>query len=101
MPRGILYALHSEDTPRILYFLLLEDTRMAVALYRPHSPALAAAYGDVENHARNQGTPLLGTPGSVSIRKNATGVRFYVRQYYDFDGRKRDQYLGPVATPGA
>ncbi len=72
-----------------------------MVLYRPHSPALAASYGDVENHARNQGTPLLGTPGSVSIRKNATGVRFYVRQYYDFDGRKRDQYLGPVATPGA
>jgi hypothetical protein len=72
-----------------------------VALYRPHSPALAATYGDIENHALNQGAPLLGTPGSVSVRKNAAGVRYYVRQYYDFDGRKRDQYLGPAAAPQA
>jgi hypothetical protein len=72
-----------------------------MVLYRAHSPALAATYGDVENHTLNQGSALLGTPGSVSVRKNASGVRFYVRQYYDFDGRKRDQYLGPASAPGA
>lgn len=72
-----------------------------MALYRTHSPALAAAYADVESHALHQGEALAGTPGSVSIRSNANGTRFYVRQYYDFEGRKRDQYLGPAAGPGA
>jgi hypothetical protein len=75
---------------------------MAVALYARHSSGLAAVYADMENSALNQDQPLVGTPGSISIRENAGGSRFYVRQYYDYDGRKTDQYLGgPVGDPGA
>ena len=75
---------------------------MATPLYRRHSPALAAAYADVENHALNQGEALAGTPGSVSVRENATGTRFYVRQYRDHEGTKRDQYIaGPEGAPEA
>jgi hypothetical protein len=60
---------------------------------------LAATYADVENHALQQDEVLVGTPGSISVRQNGTGTRYYVRQYYDFDGRKRDQYLGQVDAP--
>ena len=63
-------------------------------LYRKHSPGLATAYADLENHALAAGEVLAGTPGSLSIRDNAGGTRYYVRQYYDHDGRKRDQYVG-------
>jgi hypothetical protein len=72
---------------------------LATPLYLTHSPGLAATYADVENHALHQPEPLVGTPGSISVRQNANGSAFYVRQYYDYDGRKRDQYI--MASPGA
>jgi hypothetical protein len=62
-------------------------------LYKRHPQSLATTYADVENHALHQDEILVGTPGAISIRENAAKTRFYVRQYYDFDGRKRDQYL--------
>jgi Uncharacterized conserved protein len=62
-------------------------------LYRKHPRSLATTYADVENHALHQDEILVGTPGSITTRQNAAKSRFYVRQYYDFDGRKRDQYL--------
>ena len=67
---------------------------MASPLYRRHSAGLAATYADVENHALSQPEVIIGTPGSVTIRQNAAGVRFYARQYYDHERRKRDQYIG-------
>ena len=73
---------------------------MPSPLYRKHPPSLAAAYADVENHALHQDEVLVGTPGAISIRRNANGTKYYVRQFYDFDGRKRDQYLCQVDAPG-
>jgi len=73
---------------------------LASPLYRRHPAALAALYSDVEAHALNQDEVVVGSPGTVSIRENATGTRFYVRQFYDFDRRKRDQYLCQAETPG-
>ena len=67
---------------------------MAASLYRRHSPGLAATYADIENHALGQPDVIIGTPGSITIRENGGGVRFYARQYYDHDRRKRDQYIG-------
>lgn len=67
---------------------------MAAPLYTRHSPGLAAVYADVENNALNREEPLVGTPGSLTVRQNASGSQFYVRQYYDYDGRKKDQYIG-------
>lgn len=69
---------------------------MAAPLYRKHAPSLATTYADVENHALHQEEALVGTPGAISVRQNANGTRFYVRQFYDFERRKRDQYLVQV-----
>src|SRR5260221_9910700 len=66
---------------------------MAAPLYHRPSAGLAATYSDIENQAQNQDEVLLGTPGAISVRENAGGTRFLVRQYYDYEGRKRDQYL--------
>jgi hypothetical protein len=67
-------------------------------LYLKHSAGLAATYADVENHALHQDEVLVGSPGAISIRKNAQGSRFYVRQYYDHEGRKRDQYIASLGS---
>ncbi|HUI99989.1 MAG TPA: GSU2403 family nucleotidyltransferase fold protein [Usitatibacter sp.] len=71
---------------------------MPPALYKKHPQSLATTYADVENHALHQDEILIGTPGAISIRENAAKTRFYVRQYYDFDGKKRDQYLCQADT---
>jgi hypothetical protein len=71
---------------------------MAAPLYRKHPPGLATAFADVENHALNQDDVLVGTPGAVSMRENANKTRYYVRQYYDFEGNKRDRYLCQVGA---
>jgi hypothetical protein len=62
-------------------------------LYRRHSAGLAATYADIENQALNQREILVGTPGSVTLRQNGAGAAFYVRQFYDYEGRKRDSYI--------
>lgn len=74
---------------------------MASPLYRRHSAGLAATYADLENHALAQGDVLAGTPGAVSLRINGSGVRYWVRQYYDFERRKRDQYVAAYDSPDA
>lgn len=76
---------------------------MALArLYRLHAPGLAAIHADLENHAAGQEGVLAGTPGSVIVRRNASGATFYVRQHYDALRLKRDRYLaGPVGSPEA
>jgi len=72
------------------------------ALYRSHSTALMVLYGDLENHARLQERAFVGTAGSVLVRSNAAGFRFYAHQFYDGDGKKRERYLaGPVGSPEA
>lgn len=71
---------------------------MAAPLFRRHAAGLAATFADIENHAMHQDHALIGTPGSITVRTNAGGIQYYVRQHYDFEGRKRDQYLG--ARPG-
>lgn len=73
---------------------------MSTPLYRKHSLALATTYADVENHALHQDEVLVGTPGAMSIRENANKTRYHVRQYYDFEGRKRDQYIAQLG-PGS
>lgn len=72
---------------------------MPTSLYGKHAAGLAATYADIENHALNQGEVLVGTPGAISIRENASGSKFHVRQYYDHEGRKRDQYI--AGQPGS
>jgi hypothetical protein len=71
-------------------------------LYTPHARALATLYGDIENNAMSQREVFVGTAGSVIERRNASGYRFYARQFYDGDGSKRESYLaGPVGDVAA
>src|SRR6266852_3819573 len=63
-------------------------------LFTFHSRGLAATYGDLENQAIAQDEAPLATPGSVLVRSNAGGFRFYALQQYDHEGRRHESYLG-------
>jgi hypothetical protein len=52
---------------------------MALPLYTRHSPGLAAVYADVEINALHREAPLVGTPGSLTVRQNASGSQFPAR----------------------
>ncbi len=67
---------------------------MATPLYARHTAGLAATYAEIENLSLNRPEILAGTPGSITVRQNGSGATFFARQYYDFDGRKRDDYIG-------
>lgn len=75
---------------------------MKPPLYTPHRRALTVLYAELESYAFQQHEVFVGTAGSVIERKNATGFRFYAHQFYDGEGKKREQYLaGPMGSPGA
>ena len=48
---------------------------MAAPLYTRHSPGLAAVYADVENNALHGEEPLVGTPGSLTVRADPAKLR--------------------------
>ena len=80
----------------------MTDTNRRAALYSPHRRVLTLQYADLENHALSQREVFVGTAGSVIERTNASGFRFYARQFYDGEGKKRECYLaGPVGDPKA
>jgi hypothetical protein len=71
-------------------------------LYTPHSSALTVLHSEVEGFANDQREVFVGTAGSVVVRTNAAGFRFYSHQFYDGDGKKRERYIGgPVGDAGA
>jgi len=66
-------------------------------LYQSHPTPLTVLWSDLWNHAAASQRVLVGTPGSLLERQNASGFRYYARQFYDADRRKREQYVaGPV-----
>src|SRR3990170_3096435 len=80
----------------------MTDTSRRPSLYTPHRRALTVLYADLESHALQQRDVFVGTAGSVVERKNASGFRFYAHQFYDAEGKKREQYLaGPVGSRDA
>ncbi len=66
-------------------------------LYTLHPQPFTVLYGDISNHAEAQAEVLIGTPGSLRQRGKPSGAAYYVRQYYDGDGKQRDQYIGGPA----
>ncbi|HSO31140.1 MAG TPA: GSU2403 family nucleotidyltransferase fold protein [Labilithrix sp.] len=65
-------------------------------LFTRHPLVLQTSYSEIKRQAAEQPLVLVGTPGSVSVRE-VNGSRFYYRQFYDPQGKKRADYVGPVA----
>ncbi len=70
------------------------------SLFSRHSPVLQTSFSEIKRQAAEQPLVLVGTPGSVSVRE-VNGSRFYYRQFYDPQGKKRAEYVGPVADRAA
>jgi len=80
------------------------DTHAAgrFALFSPHSRALTVLHDDLERHALSRDIVFTGTAGSIVERENDRPFRYYVRTFYDGDGKKRDEYVaGPVGSVAA
>lgn len=64
-----------------------------------HPDALNVEYSNIENVSLQQDQVFLGTAGSVLERTNQDGFEYYSHQYYDGDGKKRQEYLaGPIGS---
>lgn len=67
------------------------------ALYRKHDPAAQARYQELKQLARSQRRILAGTPGTLKQRTQSA-KQYWVREHIRVDGRKADEYIGPVGT---
>ena len=66
-----------------------------MSLFTRQSLLVQTMYSEVKRRAGEQQRLLVGTPGSVGER-SVGGNRFLYRQYYDPQGKKGADYLGPV-----
>lgn len=66
-------------------------------VYRRHDQATQAYFEEVKQLAHSQRTVLSGTPGTLKQRTQS-GNQYWVREYIRADGKKTDEYLGPVAA---
>jgi hypothetical protein len=71
-----------------------------MSLFTRHPAVLQSAYSDLRRRGLEQPFLLAGTPGSVGVR-HVNGHPFYYRQFYDAEGRKAAEYIGPTSTPQA
>lgn len=69
-------------------------------LFTTHPLSLQTEYSELKRLAQEQHSVFVGTPGSVTIR-TVTGRGFYYRQYYDPNGKKAADYIGPVGADEA
>jgi hypothetical protein len=67
-------------------------------LFSRHSLLLQTGFSELKRRAVEQPFLLAGTPGSVGER-NVNDRRFYYRQFYDAQGKKSAEYIGPVGDP--
>jgi len=68
----------------------------SLSLFTRHPLVLQTSFSEIKRQAAEQPLVLVGTPGSVGVRE-VNGSHFYYRQFYDPQGKKRAEYVGPVA----
>ncbi len=67
------------------------------ALYRRHDAASQTKYQDLKQLAYSQSRVLAGTPGTLKQRTQSR-KQYWVREYIRVDGKKTDDYIGPVSS---
>src|SRR4051812_14760503 len=70
------------------------------ALFTRHAMLLQTAFSEVKRRAGELPRVLVGSPGSVGVRR-VKGREFYYRQFYDAQGRKAAEYIGAVGDRDA
>lgn len=69
-------------------------------LFTKQPIVLQTAYAELKRQALEQPALLIGTPGSIVVRTSG-GRRFFYRDYYDPNGKKAGDYIGPEQDPAA
>lgn len=69
-------------------------------LFTKQPLALQTAYAELKRQTLEQHGLLVGSPGSVVVRTTG-GKRFFYRDYYDPNGKKAGDYIGPEDEPAA
>jgi hypothetical protein len=70
---------------------------MAAKLFNDVSPALSTLFLSIDGQVKAGSPVFIGTPGSISKRKNNNGSESFVHRYYDGSGRQKETYIGLVA----
>ena len=70
-------------------------------LYTSHKASLNVLYADIARQASQLRAVFCGTPGSIVTHRRASGAAYYSRQYYDADGKQREDYIGAVGDADA
>jgi len=70
---------------------------MATTLFSDISPALSTLFVSIDGQVKAGAPVFVGTPGSISKRKNNNGSESFVHRYYDGSGRQKETYIGLVA----
>lgn len=73
---------------------------MTPSLFSKQPMALQTAFAELKRQALEQQVLLIGSPGSVVVR-TTSGRRFFYRDYYDPNGKKAGDYIGPEDDPQA
>lgn len=71
------------------------EVKVPSRLYRKHDDAGHTKYQELKQLARSQSRILTGTPGTLKQRTQS-GNKYWVREHIRVDGKKTDEYLGPV-----
>ena len=80
-----------------LQYVALEVKLPNRLIWRRHDPGSQAYFEEAKQLARSQRGVLSGTPGTLKQRTQS-GNQYWIREYIRADGRKTDEYLGPVAA---
>ena len=66
-------------------------------IYRKHDSGSQTYFEETKQLARSQRRVLPGTPGTLKQRTQSK-KQYWVREYIRVDGKKTDEYVGPVAA---
>jgi len=66
-------------------------------IYRKHDAGSQTYFEETKQLARSQRRVLSGTPGTLKQRTQSKN-QYWVREYIRVDGKKTDEYIGPVAS---
>src|ERR1039457_4732712 len=75
---------------------------LLVGYGHPHHPARTCPdppVPELESAAAEQGEAFLGTPGSLTERRNESGTTYWVHRFSDALNRRHETYLGKSDDP--
>lgn len=67
---------------------------MSLQLFHTIPIPFTTLFGTIDGHVQSGGPVFVGTPGSLTTRKNKNGTQYHVHRFYDGSGKQKETYLG-------